>query len=330
MGEVRYQVLAISPEGVAATAESINNRGEVVGYTLSGNDSSAYHWSKATQAVYFPPTSGYSFTTATNFNDHGDVVVTSSNSDIYNDRQILYYSPGAAPIDVTSQFVTYPYHLTNNGSACSYQYIWDSTNGDRRMGNIEPYGSNDANVVVGYGRYIDDDRAVIWSESTGVVFIEDLTDMVKDFSYANDINNHGRVVGECTNADRYSVAYYWDSDTDTHIRTMFAGNVFSRAYCVNDAGTVCGEFDRSGSYGAFVWNESEGPLDLNNLIDPASGWELSQAFSINDAGQIVGYGYLDGQQRGFLLTPVPEPAGLSMLALAVGAALVRRRVRVLS
>jgi probable HAF family extracellular repeat protein len=43
--------------------------------------------------------------------------------------------------------------------------------------------------------------------------------------------------------------------------------------------------------------------DLNKLIPAHSGWVLETAYSINDAGQIVGYGTLNKQQRAFLLTP---------------------------
>ena len=44
-------------------------------------------------------------------------------------------------------------------------------------------------------------------------------------------------------------------------------------------------------------------LDLNNLIPANSGWLLQQATAINDQGQIVGYGTLNGQSEAFLLTP---------------------------
>ncbi len=44
--------------------------------------------------------------------------------------------------------------------------------------------------------------------------------------------------------------------------------------------------------------------DLNSLIPAGSGWALSVARDINDAGQIVGEGVINGQQRAFLLTPV--------------------------
>jgi hypothetical protein len=43
--------------------------------------------------------------------------------------------------------------------------------------------------------------------------------------------------------------------------------------------------------------------DLNKLIPANSGWRLTVAFGINDAGLIVGIGAHNGQQRPFLLTP---------------------------
>jgi hypothetical protein len=46
-----------------------------------------------------------------------------------------------------------------------------------------------------------------------------------------------------------------------------------------------------------------GPVDLNRLIPSRSGWVLSEATGVNDAGQIVGTGRLLGKDHGFLLTP---------------------------
>lgn len=43
--------------------------------------------------------------------------------------------------------------------------------------------------------------------------------------------------------------------------------------------------------------------DLNAEISPGTGWVLVRANAINESGQIVGEGLLDGQQRAFLLTP---------------------------
>jgi hypothetical protein len=47
-------------------------------------------------------------------------------------------------------------------------------------------------------------------------------------------------------------------------------------------------------------------MDLNDLIDPALGVTLTVASGINDNGQIVAGRYL--------LTPVPEPEALPLLA----------------
>ncbi len=60
---------------------------------------------------------------------------------------------------------------------------------------------------------------------------------------------------------------------------------------------------------------------LNQLVVNGSGWYLSDVAAINDAGQIVGTGYHNGQQRAFLLTPgAPAPTGPSIYAI-VGAGL---------
>jgi probable HAF family extracellular repeat protein len=66
--------------------------------------------------------------------------------------------------------------------------------------------------------------------------------------------------------------------------------------------------------------------DLNSLIPANSGWLLKQASAINDAGQIAGYGTIHGETHAFLLTPMPEPAGLSLLGLCSVALLGRRRM----
>ena len=77
---------------------------------------------------------------------------------------------------------------------------------------------------------------------------------------------------------------------------------------------------------AFFADVSGAMVDLNTLIDPASGWELLEAHGINDSGQIAGHGMIGGQTHAFLLTPTPEPASLCLLALG-GTALLRRNRR---
>ena len=65
--------------------------------------------------------------------------------------------------------------------------------------------------------------------------------------------------------------------------------------------------------------------DLNDLIDPQSGWVISDAADINNAGQIAATGCNTlGICNALLLSPVPEPeiylmmlAGLGLLGMKV-------------
>ena len=81
---------------------------------------------------------------------------------------------------------------------------------------------------------------------------------------------------------------------------------------INNAGDVVGTCWTAETYdvfqSAYIFQNGVS-TDLNTLIDPASGWHLEFADSINDKGQIVGSGYLNGAhlRTAFLLTPVAAP-----------------------
>ena len=57
---------------------------------------------------------------------------------------------------------------------------------------------------------------------------------------------------------------------------------------------------------AFIWDETNGIQDLNDLLPAGSGWELTFAYAINDRGQITGYGNVGGEVHAFLLTPIEK------------------------
>jgi hypothetical protein len=86
----------------------------------------------------------------------------------------------------------------------------------------------------------------------------------------------------------------------------------SRAYGINNDGLIVGTaIDPKASAPrlkqvAVFWQDGKLAL-LNDLVPPDDDWFLIQANDVNDAGQIVGYGYLgtdEGPITGFILTPL--------------------------
>ena len=139
---------------------------------------------------------------------------------------------------------------------------------------------------------------------------------------ASDINNNNMIVGTTGSSSRttpviYSQAYFLDYNTNslTTLPTL-EGGLRSAAYAVNDYNQVVGTSETlvgdNMVYHAFLWNEADDTLvDLNGWA--ATGWILSSATAINDNGDIVGMGYMNGVPHGFLLTngatsePLPAP-----------------------
>jgi probable HAF family extracellular repeat protein len=66
------------------------------------------------------------------------------------------------------------------------------------------------------------------------------------------------------------------------------GDACSRAYGLNERGQVVGfSGDCHAALHAFVWEEGGPMLDLNTLIPPGSGLQLTNAFNVNDRGEIL-------------------------------------------
>jgi RHS repeat-associated protein len=80
-----------------------------------------------------------------------------------------------------------------------------------------------------------------------------------------------------------------------------------RATAVNSFGDVVGWGSKvAGStsdadQAAWFFNDQFGFIDLNTVIDPASGWSLKYTGAINDTGDVVGYGIFQAQLTAFRL-----------------------------
>jgi probable HAF family extracellular repeat protein len=88
--------------------------------------------------------------------------------------------------------------------------------------------------------------------------------------------------------------------------TLNETNINSAGFAVNDRGEVVG-VSVEGNAGegfpsAFLWRNGE-MFDLNALIPADSPMHLAIAAGINEAGEIVGFGFTAGGVHAFLAVP---------------------------
>jgi probable HAF family extracellular repeat protein len=115
------------------------------------------------------------------------------------------------------------------------------------------------------------------------------------------INDKGTAVGYSTIAGDGAQHAFRGSGKMTDLGTL-PGSTESRAYGINGHGVIVG----SSGGRAFVVRHGS-MADLNALIAPGSGWVLTRAAAINEAGEIAGTGLHAGVRRAFLLKPPTRP-----------------------
>ena len=165
------------------------------------------------------------------------------------------------------------------------------------------------------------------------------------FSSAAAINGHGSVTGWAENTDLSggaAHAFVWVPSTPnattgkmvdlgTLAINPYAGYSQSQGLAINSSGVVVGESNPAGSTGlidATIWQPGAGGAytlnDLNDLIPSGTGFTLTRADAINDAGLIVVEGMQGDTRHALLLTPqtnsaaMAAPAALATPATAPG------------
>jgi hypothetical protein len=211
-----------------------------------------------------------------------------------------------------------------------------------------------AGINVGY-------RGVRWDASGMATELGNLgTDLNgKTTSYAYMLNSAGTAVGYAdkyvgttvaANRDIGPRAVRWDASGAAatelgNLGTDTTGVTSSDALAINTAGIAVGDAQKYTAGGTLVgqrgvlWNADAIAIDLNTLIDPASGWTLTEADAISDTNWVTGIGSFDpdgpagplaAYDRAFLLdvsSILPEPVSIGIICGASTFLILRRSRR---
>jgi probable HAF family extracellular repeat protein len=192
-------------------------------------------------------------------------------------------------------------------------------------------GINDAGQVVGVsGRcgntvppgFVAGPHAVLW-DADGTV--HDLgsfggtsnLDIAAVGNAAIAINNSGTVIGtSALPGNQVNQPFIWTNKTGMQHLALLPGDVVGAGLSINNGGEVVGASitqggPATGNPKAVLWqNGADGSvINLNNYaagtsFDNSNGGQLLTAFSINDAGEIAGFGVTsEGEIHAFLAAP---------------------------
>ncbi len=335
-------VLGTLPDQNHSSAHSIDNYGQIVGYSMHG-------W----EAVLFD-TTGNGNNVRLGMLATGDPTYNSVAYSINNNGQIvgeadaggadyatlfdptgngnninlgaLGAQPGAGSdlgvahsINDSGQIVGWA--STENSPHPAHATLFDSTgNGSNidlgTLGGTRSgaYANNNDGDIVGFAWTPSSDSHATLFDPTGGENNIDLGTFGGDYSTARAINNHGQIVGWAADSSGNSHATIFDpTGNGDNIDLGMLDGESSAAYAINNGGQIVGTAtDSWGNTRATLFDPtgSGENIDLNDLIRPSASLELIRASDINDSGWIVGRGlYPNGYEGAFLLIPGPALIG---------------------
>lgn len=307
--------LGLLPDGRISHATAINQNGDVVGEADTTAGMHAFLW--ADGELIDLGTLGGSRSAATGINDHRQVTGMSDRQShqsmaafLWQDeRMIDLEAHGLGPAQSANA-------INNNCQIAGSLSVIHSHDGDLmtpgetafvwqpgrliRLTDLpvrfsEAKAINETGSVAGeiYEPGIDRSQAFLWSHGHLVVLGGGL---------ALDISDSGVAAGYAAMSESGSSACIWEENIRRDI-PMPRGITISRAVAINARGDVVGAMGSSmADTVPFLWSHQH-LIDLNDTIDPRSGWSLRVAADINDAGQIVGWGFRSHRHHAFRMTP---------------------------
>jgi probable HAF family extracellular repeat protein len=296
--------------GVISEGFSINSSGQITGvsYTTNNAQLNAFLFDGSTLSDL--GTLGGPYSSASLINDAGMVAGVSLLPGASETTAFIYSQGVMTSLGTLGGTYSSAFALNNVGQVVGESSI---ANGDSHAfvsipGGILDLGTlggnyssafwiNDAGTVVGESALSSSDiHAFISAGGT----MTDLGTFGGTYSSAFQVNSNGQVIGIATiTNDIETHGFIYSSGVLSDLGTL--GGTSVSPYAINNRGQVVGVATLADNTShAFLWQQNQ-MVDLNSLLPANSGWELSLAQFINDAGRIVGNGTFNGAPAVFIL-----------------------------
>lgn len=305
-----FKDLGTLPGDDYSYATAINDRGQVVGQ--SGNSQTqnehAFIYSQA-NLLMIPPLSGDNAIAVTDINESAYVVGNSVDTRNFTGNNPLIYRNGLTnPIDGIHDAI--PYAINNFSTIVGGQqgfggFVTRNGKVTYLESNTIAYDVNNGGDVVGMTA---DEKAFIYRHGKlieiGTVHPEDRQ------SAAYGVNDRSEVVGYSAqeSIDDGQAFFYRKRTGMVGLGRLKDNDAYSVAVGVNDCGHVVGfsgsnfNFYDIAGLSAFIFANGR-MTDLNAVAATPSGVTITAASQINNRGQIVGRGSINGRLHALLLTP---------------------------
>lgn len=310
-----YSIVDLGPASGLVTG--INDYGQVVGWQGSSMGNRPFVWTPATRngitgALTFPDgLPGASSTDAWAINASGELVgrsnglavlwsPTTPNGGSYGPPIELPQPQGfalqlASGVNSSGQIVG-----RTDGVPQGFLFTPTTPGGSAgsaiRLGTLPPFAISFATSINDYGQVAGTSgRAFVWTPSAANAASGQLTGLPVSASQVQiAINSSGDIAGAYTTPGGVRASFLWTPDSPHGSSGSYVdlgtlpNSQSTQALGVNDANAVVGSF-RTDEFHGFLWTSASGIVDLNTLLDPAitAGWNLTNAFAINNLGQIA-------------------------------------------
>ncbi|WP_457578017.1 hypothetical protein [Desulfomarina sp.] len=317
----------------ASRAFGINENGKICAESFSGQEKKvAMTWELPGVRVMLPAPEETGDTSAWGINDFGQV---SGFFRTANGKKYIVRWPDAATVEkgiLVTEEESRGYDIANDGTVVGVMALPENKKSSfrfyhgilfdgkqvRDLGTLNlrgprnqqgysiAHGINNRGEVVGIAADSSQRfRPFIYDRHRGLRQLPVDSDFAEGQWYASVINDHHLVGGSVSIEEGKSFPCYWDDVSGPPVRIpMPAKYPYGEIYGINNLGQMVGVMWSMGDNPvehAFVFDRLSGVRDLNDVLQPSSGWVLTFARDINDHGQIAGTGQLHGLTRGFMI-----------------------------